>query len=198
MIQMVPETNTKITRETKETKITVALNLYGTGKSNINTGVGFFDHMLEALAKHSHIDLDVECIGDIHIDDHHTVEDVGIVIGKALAKVIYPVEEIERFGNATVVMDEASISCDIDLSNRAFMVYELPIEGKVGQFDTELVEEFFRALVFNAPITMHLIYNRGHNKHHIIEAGFKALAISLRRALTINKNAGIPSTKGSL
>ena len=198
MIQMVPDTNTKITRETKETKITVALNLYGTGKSNINTGVGFFDHMLEALAKHSHIDLDVECIGDIHIDDHHTVEDVGIVIGKALAKVIYPVEEIERFGNATVVMDEASISCDIDLSNRAFMVYELPIEGKVGQFDVELVEEFFRALVFNAPITMHLIYNRGHNKHHIIEAGFKALAISLRRALTINKNAGIPSTKGSL
>ncbi len=198
MIQMVPETRIKIIRETKETKITVELNLYGTGKSNINTGVGFFDHMLEALSKHSHIDLDIECIGDTHIDDHHTVEDVGIVIGQALAKVIYPVEQIERFGNATVVMDEASLSCDIDLSHRAYMVYELPIEGKVGQFDVELVEEFFRALVFNAPITMHLICNRGHNKHHIIEASFKALALSLRRALTINKNAGIPSTKGTL
>ena len=198
MIQMVQETKTKITRETKETKITVNLNLYGSGESKIDTGVGFLDHMLHAFAKHSHIDLEVECVGDTHIDDHHTVEDIGIVIGEALRKVIYPVSDIERFGNATVVMDEASVSCDIDLSNRAYMVFELPIDGKVGTFDTELVEEFFKALTFNTPLTLHLICNRGHNRHHIIEAGFKALALSLRRAVSTNENAGTPSTKGML
>ncbi len=198
MIQMVQDTKTKITRETNETKITVNLNLYGSGKSAIDTGVGFLDHMLEAFSKHSLIDLEVECVGDTHIDDHHTVEDIGIVIGQALGKVIYPVTEIERFGNATVVMDEASVSCDIDLSNRAYMVFELSLDGKVGTFDVELVEEFFKALVFNSPLTLHLICNRGHNKHHIIEAGFKALALSLRRAVTINKNSGTPSTKGVL
>jgi imidazoleglycerol-phosphate dehydratase len=188
----------KISRETKETRIHVALNLYGKGEAKIDTGVGFFDHMLESFTKHAHIDLEVSCQGDTHIDDHHTVEDVGIVIGQALHKAIYPVERIERFGNATVVMDEASVSCDIDLSNRGFLVFELPIGGKVGNFDVELVEEFFRAFAFNLPLTLHLIYHRGHNKHHIIEAAFKALAVSLRRAVTKNENAGIPSTKGVL
>ena len=185
-------------RETKETQISVKLNLYGTGKATIDTGVGFLDHMLEAFTKHSHMDMEVKCVGDTHIDDHHTVEDVGIVIAKALKEAIYPVQSIERYGNATVVMDEASISCDIDLSNRGFLVFELPIGGKVGNFDVELVEEFFRAFAFNLPVTMHLIYNRGKNKHHIIEGAFKALAVSLRRAVTINENAGIPSTKGGL
>ncbi|RRS29850.1 MAG: imidazoleglycerol-phosphate dehydratase [Epsilonproteobacteria bacterium (ex Lamellibrachia satsuma)] len=188
----------EITRETKETQISVKLNLYGKGEAKINTGVGFFDHMLEAFTKHAHMDLEVNCAGDTHIDDHHTVEDVGIVIGQALHQAIYPVKSIERFGNATVVMDEASITCDIDLSNRGFLVYELPIGGKVGEFDVELVEEFFRAFAFNLPLTLHLIYNRGKNKHHIIEAAFKALAVSLRRAVAINENAGIPSTKGVL
>lgn len=188
----------EVTRETKETQISVKLNLYGKGEAKIDTGVGFFDHMLEAFTKHAHIDLEIECKGDTHIDDHHSVEDVGIVIGQALKKAIYPVQEIERFGNATVVMDEASVSCDIDLSNRGFLVFELPIGGKVGEFDVELVEEFFRALAFNMPMTMHLAYNRGKNKHHIIEAAFKALAVSLRRAVTPNKNAGVPSTKGVL
>lgn len=188
----------EIDRETKETKISVKLNLYGKGVSKIDTGVGFFDHMLEAFAKHSHMDLHVHCVGDTHIDDHHTVEDIGIVIGQALKKALYPIQEIERYGNATVVMDEASVSCDMDISNRAFLVFELPIDGKVGNFDIELVEEFFRALAFNASITLHLIYNRGKNRHHIIEASFKALAVSLRRAAAINKNAGIPSTKGVL
>jgi len=188
----------EITRETKETQITVKLNLYGSGKSNIHTGVGFFDHMLESFTKHAHIDMEVYCQGDVHIDDHHTVEDVGIVIGQALREAIYPVQNIERFGNATVVMDEASVSCDIDLSNRAFLVFELPIEGKVGTFDVELVEEFFRAFAFNLPLTLHLILNRGKNKHHMIEAAFKALAVALRRAVTVNENAGIPSTKGVL
>ena len=188
----------EVTRSTKETQIKVKLNLYGTGKANIATGVGFYDHMLEAFTKHAHIDMEVTCTGDTHIDDHHTVEDVGIVIAQALNKAIYPVKGIERFGNATVVMDEASVSCDIDLSNRAYLVFELPIGGKVGTFDVELVEEFFKALAFNLPFTLHLVYNRGKNKHHIIEAAFKALAVALRRAATENKNAGIPSTKGVL
>ncbi|SFV63950.1 Imidazoleglycerol-phosphate dehydratase [hydrothermal vent metagenome] len=188
----------EVTRETKETQISVKLKLYGSGNSEISTGVGFFDHMLESFTKHSHMDMEIKCHGDTYIDDHHTVEDVGIVIGQALREAIYPIENIERFGNGTVVMDEASVSCDIDLSNRAFLVFEMPIDGKVGGFDVELVEEFFRALAFNLPMTMHLIYQRGKNRHHIIEAAFKALALSLRRAVTINNNAGIPSTKGVL
>ena len=186
----------KIVRETKETNIEVSINLYGKGISNINSGVGFLDHMLEALSKHSGIDINVICQGDTHIDDHHSVEDIAIVLGKAVNKALYPISNIERYGNASVVMDEACVSCDLDISNRPFLVFELPIEGKVGNFDCELVEEFFRAFVFNASITTHLIYNRGRNRHHIIEASFKALAVALRRAITINKNLGIPSTKG--
>jgi len=197
MIQMTQETKTSIKRETKETKISVKLNLYGTGISKIDTGVPFLDHMLESFSKHSRIDLEVECEGDTHIDDHHSVEDVGIVIGQALNKVIYPVHDIERFGSATVLMDEASVSCDIDLSNRAYLVFELPVEGKVGNFDVELVEEFFKALTFNMPLTLHLVSNRGRNRHHLIEASFKALAISIRRAVEKN-NFGTPSTKGKL
>ena len=191
----------EVKRETKETQISVKLNLYGSGKSSIDTGVGFYDHMLEAFTKHSHIDMDIVCKGDTHIDDHHSVEDVAIVIAEAFRKAIYPVKNIERFGNATVVMDEASASCDIDLSNRAYLIYEMPtrlMEGKVGNFDVELVEEFFKAFAFNLPLTLHLVCNRGRNKHHIIEASFKALAVALRRAVEVNKNAGIPSTKGVL
>lgn len=185
-------------RETKETKISVKLELYGQGESKISTGVGFLDHMLEAFSKHSHINLEVSCNGDTHIDDHHSVEDIAIVIGQALKKELYPIKNIERYGNATVVMDEASVSCDLDISNRPFLVFEMPMEGKVGSFDVELVEEFFRAITFNASMTLHLICNRGTNKHHRIEAAFKALAVSLRRAVSINENAGIPSTKGVL
>jgi len=188
----------EISRETKETNISVGLELYGKGVANINSGVGFFDHMLEALAKHSYMNLDISCKGDTHIDDHHSIEDIGIVLGQAFAKRVYPVGSIERYGNATVVMDEASVSCDLDISNRPFLVFEMPINGKIGSFDTELVEEFFRAFAFNAKLSIHIIYNRGKNKHHIVEASFKALAVALRRALVINKNAGIPSTKGVL
>lgn len=186
------------TRKTKETDITISLELYGEGKSTINTGVGFLDHMLESFAKHSLIDLEIACNGDVHIDDHHSVEDVAIVLGSLLADTIYPVKKLERFGNASVVMDEACVSCDIDLSNRPFLVYELDLAGKVGSFDTELVEEFFRALIFNAKISAHIIQQRGKNKHHIIEASFKALAVALRRATTINERVGIPSTKDVL
>jgi len=134
-------------RVTKETDILVACNIYGTGKAEINTGVGFFDHMLDAFARHSLIDLKVECKGDLHIDAHHSVEDVGIVLGGLLGEIIYPAKGIERYGNATVVMDEASVSCDIDLSNRAYLVFDVPFsKDSVGGFDLELVEEFFKSL----------------------------------------------------
>jgi len=187
---------TELSRETRETQISVKLELYGQGKSKIDTGVGFLDHMLEALSKHSHMNIEVNCKGDTYIDDHHSVEDIAIVLGKALNKELYPIKNIERYGNATVVMDEASVSCDLDMSNRPFLVFDMPMDGKVGNFDVELVEEFFRAFTFNASLTVHLVCNRGTNKHHRIEAGFKALAVALRRGAMINKNAGIPSTKG--
>ncbi len=188
----------EVSRETKETDVNVKLDIYGSGEYKIDTGVGFFNHMLEAFAKHSHINLEVSCRGDIDVDDHHTVEDVGIVLGQAFAEAIYPVGSIERYGNSTVVMDEASVSCDLDISNRPFLIFELPIDGKVGTFDVELVEEFFRAFTFNAKITLHLIFNRGRNRHHIIEASFKALAVAIRRGLSINSKGIMPSTKGVL
>jgi imidazoleglycerol-phosphate dehydratase len=183
-------------RETKETKISLQLETEGVGDYSIETGIGFFDHMLEALSKHSLIDIRLKAEGDTHIDDHHTVEDVGIVIGNALSKGIYPVSNIERYGSATVVMDEASVSCDLDVSNRPYLHFEMPLDGKVGAFDVELVEEFFRAFVLNSRITLHLVVNRGKNRHHIIEASFKALAVALRRALTKNSRVSTPSTKG--
>ncbi len=186
-------------RDTKETQIKVELNLYGEGQSDIDTGVGFFDHMLDAFARHSLIDLKVECRGDLHIDAHHSVEDVGIVLGQALGEAIYPAKGIERYGNATVVMDEASISCDIDLSNRAYLVYDLPLNsGAIANFDLELVEEFFKSVAFNMPLNLHLIFNRGTNRHHIAEAAFKAFAVALRRAVAKNDRIGVPSTKGVL
>ncbi|WP_321778303.1 imidazoleglycerol-phosphate dehydratase HisB [Sulfurimonas sp.] len=186
------------TRKTKETNIEISLKLNGEGKSNIDTGVGFFDHMLESFSKHSLIDLDIKCKGDTHIDDHHSVEDVGIVLGSLLAEALYPVKNVERFGSANIVMDEACVTCDLDLSNRPFLVYESPVIGKIGNFDSELVEEFFRAFVLNARITTHIITLRGKNKHHIVEASFKALAVAIRRATTKNERVGIPSTKDVL
>lgn len=185
-------------RKTKETDIEISLKLYGTGKSNIKTGVGFLDHMLESFSKHSLIDIDIKCIGDTYIDDHHSVEDIGIVLGALLSEAIYPVEGIERFGNANIVMDEACVSCDLDISNRPFLVYEVNLGGKVGQFDTELVEEFFKAFVLNARISTHIVALRGKNKHHLIEASFKSLAVAIRRAITKNERVGIPSTKDVL
>lgn len=185
-------------RKTKETDISVSLRLNGEGKSSISTKVGFLDHMLESFAKHAWIDLNVTCDGDVHIDDHHSVEDIGIVIGQALREAIYPIERVERFGNSVIVMDETAVSCDLDLSNRPYLLYDVPAEGKVGQFDVELAEEFFRAVTFNAGISVHIILQRGKNKHHIIEAAFKSFAVALRRALIVNERAGVPSTKGVL
>lgn len=187
-----------IERNTKETKIKCELELCGVGNYNIDTKIGFFDHMLEAMSKHSGIDINLVCDGDIHIDFHHSVEDCGIAIGQALKKEIFPISNVERYGNAEVVMDEASVECALDLSNRPFLVYEVDIFGKVGDFDVELAEEFFAALVGNAGLTCHIVMKRGKNKHHILEASFKAFAVALRRALAKNERLGIPSTKGIL
>jgi len=186
------------TRKTKETDVEISLKLYGNGKSNIKTGVGFLDHMLESFSKHSLIDLDIVCKGDTHIDDHHSVEDIGIVLGSLVCEAIYPAEGIERFGSANIVMDEACVSCDLDISNRPYLVYEVDLSGKVGTFDTELAEEFFKAFVSSARISAHIISQRGKNKHHIIEAAFKSLAVAIRRAITKNSRIGIPSTKDVL
>lgn len=188
----------ELTRVTKETDIKIVANLQGVGDSKIETGIGFFDHMLEAFSKHSYIDLEVTCRGDLQVDFHHSVEDVGIVLGQVLRELIYPLQNVERFSNAVVVMDEAAVECDIDLSNRAYLVYEVELDGKVGDFDVELCEEFFRAVCVNAGLSMHLIKRRGKNRHHVIEAAFKAFAVSLRRALMKNDRAGTPSTKGVL
>lgn len=185
-------------RKTKETDISLELEIYGSGKSEINTGIGFFDHMLEAFCKHAIFDMKLVCKGDLHVDFHHSVEDVGIVIGQALREKIYPLSGVERFGEATVVMDEAAVNCALDLSNRPFLVYESINEGKVGEFDVELANEFFQALAFNAAITLHIAKIRGRNSHHILEASFKACAVALRRALAKNARVGVPSTKGVL
>lgn len=185
-------------RKTKETDISIKMDLHGSGESKIETGIGFFDHMLEAFAKHSFIDLDLLCKGDIHVDFHHSVEDVGIVLGQLLRGSIYPLENVERFANSVVVMDEAAVECDLDLSNRPYLVYDLDIDGKIGDFDVELCEEFFRAVVVNAGLSVHLVKKRGKNRHHIVEAAFKSFAVSLRRAIAKNPRSGIPSTKGVL
>jgi len=185
-------------RKTKETYISLELEIYGSGKSEISTGIGFFDHMLEAFCKHALFDMKLVCKGDLHVDFHHSVEDVGIVIGQALREKIYPISGVERFGEATVVMDEAAVNCALDLSNRPFLVYESISDGKVGEFDIELANEFFQALAFNAAITLHIAKVRGRNSHHILEASFKACAVALRRALAKNTRVGIPSTKGVL
>ncbi len=187
----------EINRVTKETTIKCKVDLNDKAYS-INSGIGFFDHMLEALSKHSGIGIELSCKGDTHIDDHHSVEDCGIVLGQALRGEIFPISAVERYGNATVVMDEASATVALDLSNRPFLHYDVNVIGKVGDFDTELVEEFFHALVQNAGITAHIVLDRGKNKHHILEAVFKAFAVALRRALVKNESLGIPSTKGVL
>ena len=185
-------------RKTKETDISLELEIYGSGKAEISTGIGFFDHMLEAFCKHALFDMKLVCKGDLHVDFHHSVEDVGIVIGQALREKIYPISGVERFGEATVVMDEAAVNCALDLSNRPFLVYESISDGKVGEFDVELANEFFQALAFNATITLHIAKIRGRNSHHILEASFKACAVALRRALVKNSRVGVPSTKGVL
>jgi imidazoleglycerol-phosphate dehydratase len=190
---------TSLQRKTKETDIEIEVEVASAvGKYEITTGIGFFDHMLESFAKHSLIDITLSCNGDTEVDFHHSVEDVGIVLGQALAKEIFPLSNCERFADVKVVMDEAVVECVMDLSNRAYFEYDIDIDGKVGEFDCELAEEFFRALTINAGFSVHLVFIKGKNRHHIIEAAFKAYAIALRRALSKNDKIQIPSTKGVL
>ena len=191
----------EISRATTETRIEVALDLDGTGKSDCRTGVGFFDHMLDQIARHAMIDLRVRAEGDLHIDDHHTVEDTGIAIGQALAKALGDKAGIRRYGSCLLPMDDALVRAALDLSGRPFLVWgvDLPT-AKIGSFDTELVREFFQALSTHGGITLHVDRLHGVNSHHIAEAAFKAVARALREALEPDPRAGgaIPSTKGSL
>ena len=186
-------------RKTKETDITASLDVYGKGVAQISTGVGYFDHMLESFARHALMDISLQCKGDLHVDSHHTVEDCGIVLGMLFADSVYPIAQIERFGEAHVVMDEACVQAVLDVCNRPFFVWEIPpLSGELGTFDCELAEEFFKAFAFNARICLHVVHKRGHNRHHIIEAAFKSCALALRRALAQNARVQIPSTKGLL
>ena len=191
----------KTARNTAETKITVEVNLDGTGSFDNKTGVGFFDHMLDQLARHSMIDLKVRASGDLHIDDHHTVEDVGIALGKALAQAMGDKRGINRYGSCLLPMDDTLVRAALDLSGRPFLVWKVDFTApKIGTFDTELAREFFTALAMNGGITLHVQLLDGINSHHIAEAAFKAVARALRDALETDprKSAEIPSTKGTL
>jgi len=190
-----------ITRTSKETEISVTINLDGTGVYDNQTGVGFFDHMLDQLSRHSLIDMVVRAKGDLHIDDHHTVEDTGIALGQALAQALGDKRGIRRYGACQLAMDDAQVGCALDLSARPYFIYnvDLPSE-KIGTFDTELVREFFQAFATHGGITLHIDKVHGFNSHHIAEATFKSVARALREAVEPDaRMAGaLPSTKGAL
>lgn len=191
----------QVIRETKETHIRVTIDLDGTGKAQISTGIGFFDHMLDSFARHGGFDLTVEAKGDLHIDFHHTVEDVGIVLGQAMAKALDDFAGIRRFGHAEIPMDETLSRCAVDLSNRPYLVWRVAFSRpKIGDFDTELFKEFHQAFAMNSGACVHLECAYGENNHHIAESGFKALARALRTAVELDpKTQGqAASTKGVL
>ncbi|MCJ8140319.1 imidazoleglycerol-phosphate dehydratase HisB [Falsirhodobacter halotolerans] len=189
-----------ITRKTAETDITLSVNLDGTGVYDVKTGVGFFDHMLDQLSRHSLIDITLRATGDTHIDDHHTVEDCGIALGQALAHALGDKRGIRRYGSFHLAMDDALVRCALDLSARPYLIWNVPFPTeKIGTFDTELVREFFQALSTHGGITLHVDMIHGINSHHIAEAAFKAVARALREAVEPDPRAtGIPSTKGAL
>lgn len=191
----------EIHRTTSETEIAVTVNLDGTGTYDNHTGVGFFDHMLDQLARHSLIDITLKADGDLHIDDHHTVEDCGIALGQALTRALGDKTGIRRYGHFNLAMDDAQIACALDLSARPFLVWNVAFPtAKIGSFDTELVREFFQALATHGGITLHVDMVHGLNSHHIAEATFKAVARALRQAVEPDpRMAGVlPSTKGAL
>jgi imidazoleglycerol-phosphate dehydratase len=195
------ERTAEITRNTAETQITVRVNLDGTGKAQLATGIGFFDHMLDQIARHGLIDLDVQAKGDLHIDGHHTVEDVGITIGQAVAKAVGDKKGIRRYGHAYVPLDEALSRVVIDFSGRPGLVMNVPFRsGMIGNFDTQLAHEFFQGFANHAFVTLHIDNLRGENAHHQCETVFKAFARALRAAVEADPRAAgtIPSTKGSL
>ncbi len=192
-----PRTAT-ITRKTRETDITCTWDLDGAGAGAIATGIGFLDHMLEALAKHSGTGLAVRCQGDLHIDGHHTTEDIGIVLGQCLRQALGERMGVERFGHMACPLDEALVTATVDLSGRPYLTYDLsPAAGMLGTWDTELIPEFFGALTDHGRFCLHLHQLHGRNSHHVVEAGFKAFARALRQAIKVT-GGGVPSTKGSL
>ena len=202
---LVPSASTdrtaEVSRNTAETRITVRLNLDGTGQSSLHTGIGFFDHMLEQIARHGLIDLDIDCAGDLHIDGHHTVEDVGITIGQAFARAVGDKKGMRRYGHAYVPLDEALSRVVIDLSGRPGLALNIPFtSGMIGAFDTQLTHEFFQGFVNHAGATLHVDNLRGVNAHHQCETAFKAFARALRFAVERDARAAgtIPSTKGTL
>lgn len=191
----------KITRATAETSIEVEVDLDGTGAYDNKTGVGFFDHMLDQLSRHALIDMKVRAEGDLHIDDHHTVEDTGIALGQALKQALGDKTGIRRYGSCHLAMDDAQVRCALDLSARPFLICNLDFRAsKIGSFDTELVQEFFQALATHGGITLHIDRLHGHNAHHVAEAAFKAVARALREAVEPDprRSDAIPSTKGAL
>jgi imidazoleglycerol-phosphate dehydratase len=191
----------EITRTTKETDLRVRVDIDGRGDSQVRTGIGFFDHMLEALARHSLMDLTIEARGDLHVDGHHTVEDTGIVLGQAIAQALGDRAGIRRYADALVPLDEALVRCVVDVSGRPFLSYniDIPKWQMLGEYDVFLTPEFFRALVLNAGLTVHLDLVRGDNPHHIVEAAFKSFARALDMATKLDPRvSGVPSTKGAL
>jgi imidazoleglycerol-phosphate dehydratase len=191
----------QLSRKTKETDLHVQVNLDGKGEAQIKTGIGFFDHMLEALARHGLFDLTVEARGDLHVDGHHTVEDTGIVLGQAIAQALGSRAGIRRYADSMVPLDEALVRCVVDVSGRPYLAYhiDIPKWQMLGDYDVFLTPEFFRALVQNAGLTVHLDLIRGDNPHHIVEAAFKAFARSLDSATALDPRVtGVPSTKGTL
>jgi len=195
------ERSAEVSRKTNETEISVSVHVDGTGKSDIATGVGFFDHMLDQLSRHSLIDMTVRAKGDLHIDDHHTVEDTGIVLGQALARALGERRGIIRYASLDLAMDETLTRAAIDVSGRPFLVWDVAFTApKIGTFDTELVREFFQAFSQHAGITLHVTNHYGANSHHIAETCFKAVARALRTAVERDPRQpdAVPSTKGSL
>jgi imidazoleglycerol-phosphate dehydratase len=190
----------EVKRETSETSIRVRLDLDGTGKAKADTGISFLDHMLDALSRHSLIDLDVFARGDTHVDDHHTVEDVGIAIGQAIDQALGDKRGISRFGHAAVPLDEALVAVTVDLSGRPFLVYNVKLRHqRVGNFDVELVHDFMQAFMNAAKMNLHVNKTYGRNPHHVVEAAFKALARALKAAVACDPRViGVPSTKGTL
>ena len=189
----------EITRKTAETDIQLRVNLDGTGKSSVDTGCGFLNHMLTLFAAHGKFDLTVKCVGDTDVDDHHSVEDIGICLGKAFSEALGDKRGITRYGSFLLPMDEALILSAVDISGRSCLCYDLEIPTqKIGTFDTELVEEFFLAFTRNCPMSLHLRQLAGKNAHHIVEGAFKSVARSLKAAVALDGSNDIPSTKGVL
>lgn len=195
------ERKAEVTRKTLETDVSAYINLDGHGDSDVSTGIGFLDHMLILFSRHGFVDLQIKAVGDIMVDAHHTVEDAGIVLGQALARALGDKKCIKRYGTSFVPMDEALGMVSIDVSGRPFLVYDVPLldEGRLGEMDSQLLEEFFRAVAFNAGITLHIKSLYGKNKHHVAEAIFKALGRALDEAKRIDERiSGVMSTKGVL